>query len=359
MPESILITGGAGFIGSHAVEASVRAGRRVRVLDDFSTGRRSNISRWLAQIEVVEGDVRDLELTREAARGCELVLHLAAVASVTRSLDDPEETRAVNVGGTENVLVAAREAGARRVVVASSCAVYGDPDDLPVDEWTVLQPRSPYADSKAVVERLCLSLCDRGGLDIGPLRFFNVYGPRQDPSSDYSGVIAVFMDHLAAGTPCTLYGDGGQTRDFVYVSDVVEACRLAFAARRLGAQPLNIGTGVETSVRELLTMLMQGTGRECEVVSAPAREGEVRHSRASRNRAADEIGWEPEVRIADGLASTWAWYRARSEAGAEEAEDEAGAEDETEGVEAPIVDADAPAESESGLDPDAAPAPDL
>jgi UDP-glucose 4-epimerase len=280
---------------------------------------------------------------REAARGCALILHLAAVASVARSLDAPEETRTVNVDGTENVLVAAREAGARRVVVASTCAVYGDPDELPVDEWTALDPQSPYAASKATVERLCLSLCDRGGLDIGPLRFFNVYGPRQDPSSDYSGVIAVFMDHLAAGTPCTLYGDGGQTRDFVYVSDVIEACRLAFDARRLGAQPLNVGTGVETSVRELLAMLMQGTGRESEVVAAPARQGEVRHSRASRNRAADQIGWEPEVRIVDGLAATWAWYRTRREAGAdEEAVDGAGAEDEAEAAET-----DAPAEGET------------
>ena len=324
MPESILITGGAGFIGSHAVEASVRAGRRVRVLDDFSTGRRANIAHWKSQIEVVEGDVRDLDLVRDAARGCELVLHLAAIASVQRSLDDPEETKAVNVDGTENVLVAAREASARRVVVASSCAVYGQPDDLPVDEWTILDPQSPYAASKAAAERLCLSLCDRGGLDIAPLRFFNVYGPRQDPSSDYSGVIAIFMDHLAAGTACTIYGDGGQTRDFVYVSDVIEACRLAFAARRLGAQPLNIGTGVETSVRELLAMLVQGTGIESEVINGPPRPGEVRHSKASRNRAADQIGWDPEVRIADGLAATWAWYKARREAGTED-DDEGGA----------------------------------
>jgi len=212
------------------------------------------------------------------------------------------------------VLVAAREASARRVVVASSCAVYGDPDDLPVDEWTPLDPQSPYAASKAAVERLCLSLCDRGGLDIAPLRFFNVYGPRQEPSSDYAGVIAVFMDHLASNTACTVNGDGGQTRDFVYVSDVIEACRLSFAARRLGAQPLNIGTGAETSIRDLLAMLMQGTGISCDVVSGPARPGEVRHSKASRNRAADQIGWDPEVRIADGLAATWAWHKARREA---------------------------------------------
>jgi len=312
MAAGILITGGAGFIGSHAVEALVRAGRPVRVFDDFSTGSRANLAPWLPRIELVEGDVRDADAVREAARGCESIVHLAAIASVQKSIDDPEATREVNVDGTEHVLVAAREAGVRRVVVASSCAVYGEPDDLPIDEWQPFDPRSPYAASKMAAERLCLSLCDRGGVDIGPLRFFNVYGPRQDPSSDYSGVIARFMERLSMGEPCTVYGDGKQSRDFVYVTDVIAALRLALDARRLGAQPLNVGTGVETSVHELLAALMQGTGRECEVVHAPAREGDVRHSRASRNRAADQLGWEPEVRVADGLATTWAWFQGRA-----------------------------------------------
>ncbi len=304
----ILVTGGAGFIGSHAVDALLAAGSDVRVFDDFSTGRRENLEGSAAGVEVVTGDVRDEDALFAAVRGCEAVLHLAAIASVAKSLADPATTEAVNVSGTMNVLKAAHQAGAARVVLASSCAVYGDAAESPLDEATPLHPLSPYAVSKADGERLCISWCDRGGLDTGALRFFNVFGPRQDPSSEYSGVIAAFAGRLAADQPCTIYGDGEQTRDFVYVSDVVRACLLALAARRLGGASLNVGTGIETSVKRLLEGLAAASGLTPRVAYAAARDGEIRRSCAERRRVADEIGWEPAVAIGDGLAATWRWH---------------------------------------------------
>jgi len=248
---------------------------------------------------------------------------------VRRSFDDPAETRAVNVEGTANVLAAARAAGARRFVLASSCAVYGTTDALPVAEAAPPHPESPYAQSKLDGEGLCRAACaDRpgaraGGFDTAVLRFFNVYGPRQDPSSDYSGVIAVFMDRLAAGRPCTVYGDGSQSRDFVYVEDVVAACLAALegrapgdarpgsgsqAGRPLGATPVNVGTGVETTLHDVLAALALASGREPVVCYAAAREGDIRRSRAACERAAELLGFRASVAFREGLAATWSWY---------------------------------------------------
>ncbi len=344
MTATVLITGGAGFIGSHAAEALLAAGERVRVLDDFSTGRRENLAGMPGALEVVEGDVRDGAAVAAAMRGCDRVLHLAAVVSVARSFDDPAATEAVNVGGTANVLAAARAAGVGRVVLASSCAVYGTTTVLPVDEAARVRPESPYARSKLDGEELCRAACEDGAIDARVLRFFNVYGPRQDPASDYSGVIAVFMDRLAGGRPCTVYGDGRQTRDFVFVTDVVAACRAALDGRasdgqalsvaplnaapitpaplnaaplksaQLNAVPINVGTGVETSLLEVLAALAGAGGREPVVRFAAARQGDIRHSRAACDRAAEVLGFRSAVTFAQGLAATWSWYVAEGRA---------------------------------------------
>ena len=308
MTATVLITGGAGFIGSHAAEALLSAGETVRVLDDFSTGRRENLAGMSGALEIIEGDVGERQTVAAAMRGCDRVLHLAAIASVTRSFEDPATTEAVNVGGTANVLAAARGAGVRRVVLASSCAVYGTTDALPVGEAAAASSESPYAQSKLRGEELCRAACEPGGLDAGVLRFFNVYGPRQDSSSDYSGVIAVFMDRLSGGRPCTVYGDGHQTRDFVFVTDVVAACRRALDGRRLNAVPVNIGTGVETSLLDVLAALTRASGRDPGVRFGAARDGDIRHSRAACERAAELLGFRPTVAFPDGLAATWSWY---------------------------------------------------
>jgi UDP-glucose 4-epimerase len=245
-----------------------------------------------------------------AVRGCDRVLHLAAIASVALSFADPVTTAAVNVTGTANVLAAARRAGVRKVVFASSCAVYGTAAELPIGETAATQPESPYAESKLAGEELCRAACEGGGLDAGVLRFFNVYGPRQDPSSDYSGVIAIFMERLSRGGTCTVYGDGRQTRDFVYVADVVGACRAALDGPVLGAAPVNVGTGVETSLRDVLTALGGASGRQPVVRFAAAREGDVRRSRAACERAVELLGARPAVTFAQGVAATWSWYAA-------------------------------------------------
>ena len=314
MTATVLITGGAGFIGSHAAAALLAAGETVRVLDDFSTGLRENLAAMPKVLEIIEGDVRELQTLAAAMRGCDRVLHLAAIASVTRSFEDPATTEAVNVGGTANVLAAAGEAGVRRVVLASSCAVYGTTDVLPVGEAATTGPESPYAQSKLCGEELCRVACEPGGLDAGVLRFFNVYGPRQDPSSDYSGVIAIFMDRLSGGRPCTVYGDGHQTRDFIFVTDVVAACRRALDGRRLNAVPVNIGTGVETSLLDVLAALAKASGREPVVQFGAAREGDIRHSCAACERAAELLGFRSTVAFPEGLAATWSWYVAQGDA---------------------------------------------
>ncbi len=314
MTNGVLITGGAGFIGSHAAEALLGAGEKVRVLDDFSTGRRENLAGMAGALEVVEGDVRDRAAVAAAMRGCDRVLHLAAIASVTRSFYDPARTEAVTVGGTANVLAAARAQGARRVVLASSCAVYGAAGELPVAESAATHPESPYARSKLAAEALCRAACADDGLDAGVLRFFNVYGPRQDPSSEYSGVIAIFMACVSEGRPCTVYGDGSQTRDFVFVGDVVAACRAALDGQELGALPMNVGTGVETSVNDVLATLAEASGRAPVVRFESARQGDARRSRAACERAVELLGWRSSVGFADGLAATWSWHVARDAA---------------------------------------------
>ncbi len=322
MPPRYLVTGGAGFIGSHLVERLLASGAYVLVLDDFSTGRRENLAA-AAELQVVEADVRDEAAVHEAVRGCAAVFHLAAIASVTRSLEDPVGTGAVTHGGTVNVATQARRAEVPRLVLASSCAVYGDSQRLPLAEDEPARPLSPYAAAKLASEAVIAALARGGGPATVSLRFFNVYGPRQDPRSEYSGVIARFVTAALEGRVFTVEGDGLQTRDFVYVDDVVEAClraaeapagRLqaagAGAPKGVPAAVVNVGTGAQSSVLDLVAALRAACGRDLPVEHRPGRAADIRASQADIARAATLLDWRPAVSLADGLANTYAAHAA-------------------------------------------------
>ena len=311
-----LVTGGAGFIGSHVVDALLLEGGDVRVLDDFSTGKEENLdAAWrLAAtqgrgLQVIEGDVRDEVRMRDAMEGCDAVVHLAAVASVAKSVEDPIGSDSVTQGGTVNALREAVDGGAARFVLASSCAVYGDAAELPIAEATPPRPLSPYAESKLASEEACASAADAGQISAACLRFFNVYGPRQDPGSAYSGVISLFLAAAAAAGPVTLCGDGEQTRDFVFVGDVVDAIVRAILRPLSGVCVLNLGTGRETSVLALLDGVEAQAGVTLERRREPPREGDIRRSCADAGRAQWVLGWQARTSLDDGLAATWAWYR--------------------------------------------------
>jgi nucleoside-diphosphate-sugar epimerase len=303
-----LVTGGAGFIGSHLVEALVKRGERVRVLDDLSSGTRENLAPVADAIELSVGDVADLETARRAARGARYVLHHAALASVHVSVQDPLRAHRVNTLGTLNMLLAAREAGVERVVLASSAAVYGAAQALPLKEETPPQPLSPYAATKLAGEGYLRGFLGSFGLEGVSLRYFNVYGPRQDPTSPYSGVISKFADALAGGEPPTIYGDGGQTRDFVYVADVVRANLLACTVPSAVGQTLNVAGGRRTSILELAGMMSGLMGGREPPRFGPARPGEVRDSEADVTRAEAVLGWQAETTLEEGLARTVAWF---------------------------------------------------
>lgn len=314
----ILVTGGAGFIGSHLVDALLIAGYDVRVLDDFSTGKKENLrgAEALAaahggHFQLIAGDVRSEFKMRDAVDGCAAVCHLAAVASVTQSLADPVDTGSVTHGGTVNAVRMAVDAGVPRFVLASSCAVYGDAAQQPVVETSAPQPLSPYAEAKLAAEQTCAAAADAAQLAAVCLRFFNVYGPRQDPGSEYSGVISRFMAAAAAGAPVTVYGDGHQTRDFVYVGDVVDAILRAVQRPLSGVSVLNVGSGAPTSVLDVLGRLEELVGGPVPRRFAGARAGDIRDSRADAGRARWVLGWEPGETFAGGLEQTWAWYRER------------------------------------------------
>ncbi|HEY75765.1 MAG TPA: SDR family oxidoreductase [Thermoflexia bacterium] len=296
-----LVTGGAGFIGSHLVEALVARGDRVRVLDDFSTGRWENLAPVRSRVEVLEGDVRDPAAVMRAVEGADVVAHLAAVASVQASLEDPAAVWAVNVDGTLNLLEAARAVGVRRFVFASSAAVYGDHDDLPLREDLPPRPLSPYAASKVAGEALCRAYYASYALPTVVLRFFNVYGPRQDPHSPYSGVISIFVDRMRRGLPPVVYGDGRQTRDFVYVADVVEAVLRAAEREEAVGEVFNVAGGRQTSVLELIQVLNCLLNTRLEPSFALPRVGEVRYSQADVRRAREKLGWEVRIELQRGL----------------------------------------------------------
>jgi UDP-glucose 4-epimerase len=309
-PGQVLVTGGAGFIGSHLVERLLAEGARVRVLDNFSTGRRANLQALLPDIELVEGDLRDADVVRQATAGVEVIYHQGALPSVPRSIADPETTHAVNISGTLNVLQAARAAGVRRVVVASSSSVYGDTPTLPKVETMATNPRSPYALSKLATEQYACIFAGLYPLETVALRYFNVFGPRQDPSSQYSGVIALFCGAVLRDEPCTVNGDGLQSRDFTYVDDVVQANLLAAGAPEANGHCFNIACDAQTTLLEMIEMLGEFAGKPIEVHYAPPRAGDVRHSRADITRARRLLGYAPQVAFREGLARTLAWYRA-------------------------------------------------
>ncbi len=301
----ILVTGGAGFIGSHTVDRLVAGGASVTVLDDFSSGREANLvgAQTTGQVRLMRGDVRRQKDVAQAMKGCTAVVHLAAISSVSASVEDPALVMDINTVGTAHVLKEAQRAGVPRVVFASSAAVYGDPDALPIAEQAALRPLSPYAASKVAGEMLCRAAAATGGQTSVALRFFNVYGPRQDPKSPYCGVITAFAGRLQAHEPLVVHGQGDQVRDFVHVSDVARAVGLALKTPLEGFASLNIGSGQGVTVKELAErMAALGEGPPG-VVQGPPRAGDVKASLADISRAAQQLGFRPSVSLEEGLAA--------------------------------------------------------
>jgi nucleoside-diphosphate-sugar epimerase len=303
-----LVTGGAGFIGSNAVDELVRRRHDVMVLDDLSTGKAANLSAARSKIKFLEASVTDLEAVRQACCGVDCVVHLAAQTSVPRSVKDPIETNRINVNGTLNVLVAARDAKVKRVVFASSCAVYGKTAALPIREDENLAPISPYGVSKQVGEAYGRVFQEMYGLEFVALRYFNVFGPRQDPGSPYSGVLSVFNAALQNGTQPTIYGDGEQSRDFVYVANVVAAILLAAETKGAFGLAINVGTGKRSTLNQTLALLEKITRRPAEPKYAPARDGDIRHSQADIGLARKALGYDPRIAFEEGLRKTWDWF---------------------------------------------------
>jgi nucleoside-diphosphate-sugar epimerase len=308
-----LVTGGAGFIGSNLVEALLERGHTVTVLDNFSTGRRENLAAFRDRINLVEGDISVLDDARRAVEGVEVVLHQAAIPSVPRSIEDPISSNEANVLGTLNVLVAARDAEVRRVVYASSSSVYGDQAvNHPKVETMTPQPISPYAVGKLAGEYYCQVFHAVYGLETVALRYFNVFGPRQDPGSAYAAVIPLFVSALLRGEPPTVHGDGEQTRDFTFIGNVVAGNLLAAEApaEQAAGRVFNLAAGQRTSLNELVSYLQEILDCQVQPVHTDPRPGDIKHSWADVDRARAHLGYEPQVGFLEGLRRTVAWYRA-------------------------------------------------
>lgn len=301
----VLITGGAGFIGSRLVRACLEQGDDVRVLDDFSTGRAKNLLGLQAAHDLVKGSLVDFETVQRSVRGCEVVYHLGALPSAVQSVDEPARTHAVNASGTVHVLEAARQEGVRRVVFASSCAIYGSSTALPLKEELAPLPESPYALQKLSGELYCQQFGRLYGLQTVALRYFNVFGPRQDPRSLYAAVAPRFLTAVVRGVAPCIHGDGQQSRDFVHVDDVVAATRVAaLVTSECAGQTLNVARGERVTVLELLEYVARAVGRDALApVFEPARAGDVRHSQADISKAERLLGWRPRVTLVEGLAS--------------------------------------------------------
>jgi len=299
-----LVTGGAGFVGSHIVEELLRRHHRVRVLDNFTTGKRENLS-FAANsdsLEIIDGDIRDAEVVARAVDDVEGIFHEAALVSVPATVEPPRLSFDINAGGSFNVFEAARQARVRRVVYASSAAVYGDSAELPLAETVRPRPLSPYGLDKLYTEYLGALYQSLYGLETVALRYFNVFGPRQDPNSPYSGVISIFVNLLRAGRTPTIFGDGEQTRDFVYVGDVVDANLRAMLAEYRGFRVFNVGAGRQTSLNQLLSQLQQRTGTSVVPKFAEARPGDIRHSLADISLIERELGYSSSRTLAEGLS---------------------------------------------------------
>lgn len=312
-----LVTGGSGFIGSNIVRRLAGLEKPVRVLDNLSTGRACNLAGLDPDlVEFVEGDIRDPDTVRAALKGIRYVLHVAATPSVVRSVEDPIATNDVNIGGTVLLLKEARDAGVERFVFSSSSSVYGDTEELPKRETMPTMPLSPYAVQKLTGEHYCRVFHGLYGLPTFPLRYFNVFGPRQDPKSHYAAVIPLFIGWLRAGKPPTIFGDGGQTRDFTYVDNVVSA-NLACCGAPEGAagEIYNVACGDRISVNDLARNLMEILDSPCEPVYEDPRAGDVRDSQADASKARAALGWEPEVAFREGLERTVAYFLEVKDAG--------------------------------------------
>ena len=303
-----LVTGGAGFIGSHLVEDLVRRGERVRVVDSLITGKRQNLSHVPA-VDFMEGDLADPEIAQRAVKGMDYVLHQAAIPSVPRSVQDPITSNRANIDASLNVLVAARDAGVKRVVYAGSSSAYGNTPTLPKVETMPTAPLSPYALQKLVAEQYCRMFTDLYGLETVTIRYFNVFGPRQDPSSPYSGVISLFISALCDGRQPTIYGDGEHTRDFTYVANVVDGVLRACTAPAAKGEVINVATGVRISLNTLFNTVRQLVGTNVEPLYGEPRAGDVKDSQADISKARRVLGYEPSVTFEEGLEKTVAWYR--------------------------------------------------
>ena len=310
-----LVTGGAGFIGSHLAEELVRRGHRVRVADSLITGKRRNIDH-ISGIEFVEGDLAELAVAQRAVSGVEYVLHQAAIPSVPRSVNDPIASNRANIDATLNVLFAAREAGAKRVVYAGSSSAYGDTPTLPKREDMPTNPLSPYALQKLVGEQYSQMFTRLYGFETVTIRYFNVFGPRQDPGSPYSGVISLFATALLERRRPTIYGDGEQTRDFTYVANVVDGVLRACEAPGVAGEAINVATGGRISLNELLRVMNRIVGTDIRPIYADARAGDVRDSQADISKAKRLLGYEPLVALEEGLRRTLAWCRSENAAAA-------------------------------------------
>jgi UDP-glucose 4-epimerase len=309
MKPMCLVTGGAGFIGSHLVEGLIAGGWPVRVLDDLSTGLAANLGHLSPRPEIIAGDVSDPEVVARAVQGIDTVFHLAALASVQLSIESPADSHRVCATGTLHVLDSARRLGVRRVVYAGSASAYGIPEGDTQTESSPVRALSPYAAAKLSGEAYCEAFTASYGLQTVRLRFFNIFGPRQRADSPYSGVIAIFVAALGAGRTPKIFGDGLQTRDFTYVTDVVQALLLAAEKPGISGEVFNVGTGQPISLLDLVAALNRQLGTAIAPVHEEARPGDIRHSRADISKARRLLGYEPKVAFEEGLARTLAWYR--------------------------------------------------
>jgi nucleoside-diphosphate-sugar epimerase len=305
-----LVTGGAGFIGSHIASALASAGARVRVIDDLSTGYRANLAEIPGEVDFVEGSLADEQSLRKALEDVELVFHEAAIPSVPRSVENPRQTHIASVESTFSLLLGARDRKVRRVVYAASSSAYGDQPTLPKVETMLPEPLSPYAVAKLVGEHYCQVFTRVYGLETVSLRYFNVFGPRQDPSSQYSGVVSRFISDLLGGKQPVIYGDGEQSRDFTYIDNVVDANLKAAESKQASGQVINIANGERISLNQLLAELISLTGKAGVVADfQPPRAGDVKHSLADITRARTLLGYEPRVALRSGLQLTIDWWK--------------------------------------------------
>jgi len=304
-----VVTGGGGFIGSHIVEELLRRGETTKVIDNFSTGKRENVAAFRKDAEIIEADIAEGRNLSELFTGADFVIHQAAIPSVPKSMLDPMKSHLANVNGTLNVLLACRDSGVKRVVYASSSSLYGDNPTLPKHEGMMPNPLSPYGAQKLFAEMYCKVFTKAYGLETVSLRYFNVFGPRQDSTSQYSGVLALFIPAVLQDRRPTIYGDGLQSRDFTYVQDVVEANLLACKAPGTAGQVFNIACGDRITLNSMLQEINSITGKNISPIYAEPRSGDIKHSQADISQAKEHLGFEPKVSFREGLERTIEWYR--------------------------------------------------